>query len=208
MDISILSEYVTETNIQMSRRCFGLVKLGRGMLFFDGLRLKRRSAITEFADSSPSRRSSFKISSMTWLRETTGSFITHVSTGLEILPTCWQNKAMEHFVDSEHGASVMLAGLVVLLALHLIAKVGEFLWELLKNKDEKKDRDLTEVSLALQANSEAVRELRVQIGILQVELTKVSEVHHHTQKLFSAVKYLAGPKWPRIRKHLETEKLP
>lgn len=111
---------------------------------------------------------------------------------------------MEALIESQHGVTA----LIIILALHLVAKMGEFLFHLLKKKTEGSDHQITRLDLALTQNTQVVRELRIQIQQLERELGDVHKLNADIQKLFSAVKYMAGKKWPEIHKKLTQDNLP
>jgi hypothetical protein len=116
--------------------------------------------------------------------------------------------SLEALLDTQHGSTVLLACLVVVLCLLLLSKLGELVLKFFEKKGDKDETKITEVSIALQANSEAVRELRVQVGVLLVEITQLRERNRDIDKVFSAVKILAGKKWPSVRKAMEQDVLP
>lgn len=107
---------------------------------------------------------------------------------------------MEAIIDTQHGAGVLLVGVVIILSLHLFMNMAKFLFELLRKKEETKEKNFTEVSLALRQNTEAVRELRIQLGILEREISEMQKLKINVNRLFGVVKIIAGPKWPDIKK--------
>ncbi len=115
---------------------------------------------------------------------------------------------MESLLDSQHGVSYILTSIAVLLCLHLFKGVGEFLFELFKKKAEDTGKEISEISLALTQNTQAVRELRIQIGILERELSEVHKFKTDTQRVFAAIKFMAGKRWPIVRKAMEEDHIP
>lgn len=115
---------------------------------------------------------------------------------------------MEALLDAQHGAATLLVGLIVILALHLVMKVGELIWDIIKDKNKDSKTEITEISMALRQNTDAVRELRVQISVLQQELVELQKLKIDTSKLFSAVKIMSGKRWPNLRKAVEADLLP
>jgi uncharacterized protein YlxW (UPF0749 family) len=111
-------------------------------------------------------------------------------------------------INSQDGIPALLASIAVVLSLHLVVTLGKFAFDVFKKKSEKSDQEITEISLALNRNTDAVRQLQVQISVLEQELKEVRKFKLDTQRLFSAVKIMAGKKWPEIRKALEAEALP
>lgn len=112
------------------------------------------------------------------------------------------------FIDSQHGVGVLLVSIALLLCFQLIARVGEFLWKLSAKKAEVSDKTVSEISLALSSNTNAVRELRIQMGILERELGEIQKFKTDRNRLFAAVKALAGPKWAEIRKAMAEDDIP
>lgn len=115
---------------------------------------------------------------------------------------------MNSLIDSEHGIAALLASIAVVLCLHLVLGIGKLVLTAFKKKVEKSDTEITQISLALHQNTEAVRELRIQIGVLERELKDMHKVKVDTQRLFSAVKIMAGKKWVEIRKAIAADNLP
>jgi hypothetical protein len=126
---------------------------------------------------------------------------------------------MAEILGSEHGLSALLAGVIVLLALNLITRIGEFVFKMLQKKSQTTDEQIARIarlmddhtmknSMALTQNTDAVRELRVQISVLQQELGDVKKFKSDSDMLLSAVKILAGQKWPRVRKAIEDDRPP
>ncbi len=104
---------------------------------------------------------------------------------------------------ARHG----ILAIVVMLALHLVMRIVQFLFDILKKKNEQAEKNVTEISLALQQNTGAVRELRIQMGILERELGEIHKFKIDTKRLFSAVKIMAGPKWSQVRKAMEDDEI-
>jgi len=115
---------------------------------------------------------------------------------------------MEGLIDTQHGAGVLLVGLIIILALHLFMSMGKFAFEVFRKKEETKEKNFTEVSLALNQNTHAVRELRIQLGILEREINEMTELKTSVNRLFSAIKIVAGPKWPEVRKEISDDDIP
>lgn len=105
-----------------------------------------------------------------------------------------------------------VAGLIVILCLHLLLNIGKFIYHFFDKKRADTDRatelKITKVDLTLQQLNDATRELRVQIGILERELKEVAKFKSDSQKLFSAVKIIAGKRWPEVRKAMLEDDLP
>lgn len=115
---------------------------------------------------------------------------------------------MESIIDSQHGAYSLLAGIAIVLVLHLVVNIGKFVIQLLTKKTENSDHHITKIDLALAQVNESVKELKFQLIRLEAELTEVRKFKSDSQKLFSAVKILAGKDWANVRKGIEDDALP
>ena len=87
---------------------------------------------------------------------------------------------MDNLLDAHYG----LPAICVLLVLQLLFKVGEFLWEVIKKKDEVSEKSISELTASIQK--------------LSLDLRRV----------FAAVKILAGDDWKHIRKSIMDEEIP
>ena len=115
---------------------------------------------------------------------------------------------METVIDSQHGTTVLLAGIAIVLVLNLVVSIGKFFVQALAKKSESNDHHITKIDMTLGQVNESVKELRLQIGHLDRELVEVRKFKSDSQKLFSAIKILAGEDWPKVRKGIEDDALP
>jgi hypothetical protein len=115
---------------------------------------------------------------------------------------------MDNLIDSQHGIGMLLATVVIFLGLHFILNTAKLVISLLKEKSDGSNQHLTKLDLTLAQVNDSVRDLRIQLGILERELGEVHKFKSDTQKIFSAIKFMAGEDWPRIRKALEEDGLP
>lgn len=107
-------------------------------------------------------------------------------------------------LNLEHG----VLGLLIILALQFVLSLFKLLWAVFKGKEKSTDAQITKIDLTLTQFDNAVRELRVQIGLFERELIEVHKFKADSQKLFSAIKIMAGKDWPKIRKAMEEDALP
>lgn len=110
---------------------------------------------------------------------------------------------MEGLIDTQHGTSALLAGIVVVLCLHLLAKIGEFLFEMFKKKEETTEKNLERLTEALKANTELVQKLDSRITAIERDLNEVLKFRIDFRRLFSAVKFIAGDQWPEAKKAMK-----
>lgn len=112
---------------------------------------------------------------------------------------------MEALLDTKNGVASLLASICALLAFHLLFKVGEFLWEILKKKNEVSEQTFEKLTAALQVNTRAVHELKTQIHGIERDLSEIPKLKLDLKRLFSAVKTISGDKWPSIRREIMEE---
>jgi hypothetical protein len=115
---------------------------------------------------------------------------------------------MTELLVSEHGFAVLLVGVIILLALNLITRVGEFVFKLIEKKNHGTDTQIREITMTLTQNTDAVREVRVILSVIQQELGEVKKFKADTDLAFTAIKKLAGKDWPKLRKAIEEERPP
>lgn len=110
---------------------------------------------------------------------------------------------MESLLDSHHGATSLLAGLIILLCLHLLMQVGRFLFEILKKKNESYERQIEGLLSALKSNSDTFQKFEHRIAAIERDLNEVLKFKVDFRRLFSAVKFIAGDKWPEAKKAMK-----
>lgn len=122
---------------------------------------------------------------------------------------------MENLVDVKSG----LTGLLVILSCHLVLIVIKMVLaafkekeatlrkELTKNNSDS-EKELTEISMALRQNTDAIRELMVKFSVLEQEFGRLGNLKGDVQQLSALIKALAGPKWPKLRKAVADDAAP
>lgn len=90
----------------------------------------------------------------------------------------------------------------VLLALNLVARVGEFLWKLKEKKDSATEKGIESLTLAVNLNTKAAEDLKDRIIALEGAVGDVTKVKLDIRRAFFAIKAIAGDNWPEIRKEM------
>ncbi len=98
--------------------------------------------------------------------------------------------------------SGLLAGLIIILALHLIVKVAEFIVDVLKKKNELTEKNIAHLISALSLNTEAVHALEVRMRKVEDQITEASKIKIDIRRLFLAIKVLAGDQWTDLKKSI------
>ncbi len=113
---------------------------------------------------------------------------------------------MEHLIDAQHGPVALLAGLVIVLALHFLLKLGEFLWKMFLEKNRMRDQSISNLINMVAGNTTDLHRIQDRLSGLEKqshhmsEHAKISEVN--TRRIFAAIKKLSGKNWPTVRKHI------
>jgi hypothetical protein len=103
---------------------------------------------------------------------------------------------MEHIVDSEHGTTALLAGVIIVLCLHLVVKIAEVVWEVFKKKGELVD--------AVEKNQARIEQRLITI---ERDLNEILKFRKDFQFLYSCIKTSTGKRWPEVKKRAEEEQL-
>lgn len=112
------------------------------------------------------------------------------------------------FLNTEGGVPALLASIVIILALHLLTRVAEFLWGFVKKKSELSEQSINRLATSLEANTKAVEKLDLRIREAEETIAEIPKFKQDLRRLFTAVKHIAGEEWVEIRKSiLEDEKL-
>lgn len=101
-------------------------------------------------------------------------------------------------IDTQHGISGLLVSVCILLTAQLLWKVGEFLWKMKEKKDQLSEESVHHLTKAVESNTKAIEELGDKVA-------KIPKYEVDLKRLFSAVKLVAGERWPKIRKEIMDE---
>lgn len=91
-----------------------------------------------------------------------------------------------------------VAGVCVLLTLFILLEVFKFLWSLREKKDSVSDRELSKLTAAMKEATASIKHLELSMGELQ-------KLKIDIRRFYTAVKAIAGPKWPEIRDEILAE---
>lgn len=107
---------------------------------------------------------------------------------------------MEGLITTSQGIPALLASIAVVLAAHLVFKMGELAWTFLKKKNELSEQTVEKLTTALQINTQAVKNLEARLNDIEKNLAEIPKFKLDLRRIFSAVKYISGDKWADIRK--------
>lgn len=108
---------------------------------------------------------------------------------------------MEEILNGAHG----IPAICVLLALHLVFKIGEFAWSLKREKEKVSERSLQKHGVLLDANTRAIQKLEAKLERVELILLEVPKYKLDMRRVWFVTKRLAGAKWPDIRQEMMNE---
>lgn len=115
---------------------------------------------------------------------------------------------MDAVLSKDHGTTVLLAGLIIVLCFHLLLGIGKFIYQIFHKKSESADRSVENLTIALRTTTDGLNEIRTRMTVLERDLNEVLKFRQDFRRLFAAVKMLADDKWPEIRKKIIDEDFP
>lgn len=108
-------------------------------------------------------------------------------------------------LDFKNGLPTLLASICLLLAFHLLVKVGEFLWNLKREKDSFSEKSIHHLAISMEANTKAIGHLQGELKNLERSLMEIPKFKLDMRRLYFAVKVLAGDKWHQLRDDMLAE---
>lgn len=121
---------------------------------------------------------------------------------------------MESLIDSQHGPTVLIACLVIVLALHFFLKLGQFAFKVFEKKEELKEttinnlrNSIDNLTTAIATNIEATHRLEERMRSVEGGVSEFTKVKTNVRQAFAALKFLAGDDWPRIKKEIIEDQL-
>jgi hypothetical protein len=108
----------------------------------------------------------------------------------------------ETLIDTKHGIPTLLATIAIVLCLHFFLKVGEFVFDMLKKKNEISEQSVSNLTAALGVATKAVDKLEGRIAEVEQVLSEIPKFKTDLRRLFAAVKFMAKEQWADVRKHI------
>lgn len=102
-------------------------------------------------------------------------------------------------LNTKEGIPALLASIAVIMSLHLIFKMGEFVWEIIKKKNEVSEKSIENLNEAIQANTKAVQHLEMKIQDIEKNLSEIPKFKLDLRRLFTAIKFMSGENWKEVR---------
>lgn len=99
---------------------------------------------------------------------------------------------MEELINTKNGIAGLIASLVVIVALHLVWRVFEFIWGLLKKKQGATEKTLKDLVTAVELNTKELKEIKRDMGDLP-------KLRLDLRRSFRAIKFMSGDKWSKVR---------
>lgn len=115
---------------------------------------------------------------------------------------------MEDIVGKGHGLDGLLAGLIIVLCLHLVTKLAHFIWELNKKKQEVTEDAINNLSEKVGSLMHSLITVEERMRALDTKLDELNKFKLDIRQLISAIKELAGDRWQDIRKIIIEDKFP
>jgi len=101
---------------------------------------------------------------------------------------------LEELIGSQHGATAIIAGLIIALALNVFVKFLEIGLKIFQKKNEVTDQTKVDVM-----------RLEYQMRDIQDKLTEVLRLKNSVGKAFRAIELIAADKWPEVRKTISED---
>ncbi len=105
---------------------------------------------------------------------------------------------MEKFLSSEYG----LVGICIFLTIHILLKVGEFVWAIKEKKESVTEATTRDLIKAVQANTVATQHLENRMEHLEKSAADLPKFKLDMRRFYAAIKEVAGDRWPMIREEI------
>lgn len=105
---------------------------------------------------------------------------------------------MENIFSLQYG----VAGVCVLLTIMVLLEVGKFLWSIQQKKESVSEATLTQLAANSRELTLALRLLESRLKSMEQLLGDLPKMKTDLQRFYTAMKEIAGEKWPAIREEM------
>jgi uncharacterized membrane protein affecting hemolysin expression len=98
-----------------------------------------------------------------------------------------------------------LSAIVVVLCLHLVVKIGQFLWAFKEKKDAVTESGIEELSKAVRECTSTIAALESRIRDIESVSNSIDKLRVDVRRAYLAIRLMAGDKWGDIRKIIMEE---
>lgn len=115
---------------------------------------------------------------------------------------------MEQLLSPEHGVSALLAGIAILLAIHVARGFFDKKEKLTDQAINELKKSVDRLRTVLAGNIETTIRLEEQMKGAIADREELQQLKEHLKKTFIAVRLVAGDKWPKIKAQVFDEDIP
>lgn len=105
---------------------------------------------------------------------------------------------MDEAFFSKYG----LAGILILLTLNVLVKVGAFIMKQKEKKDSLSEDTIKQLLNSVQQSTIAIAHLEMRLKTFEQNLNDLPKFKTDIRRFYTAMKVLSGEKWPDIRKEI------
>lgn len=98
-----------------------------------------------------------------------------------------------------------LSAIVVVLCLHLVVKIGQFLWAFKEKKDAVTESGIEELSKAVRECTSTITKLECRIREIEQVSLNLDKMKVDIRRAYLAIRLVTGDKWGDIRKIIMEE---
>lgn len=92
-----------------------------------------------------------------------------------------------------------VGGVCVMLSLHLLFRVGEFVWRLKEQSQSVSEKAVHTLTRALADNTHAMKNLDQRLELIEKTMAEFPKFKTDIRRFYAAIKHVAGDAWPLIR---------
>jgi hypothetical protein len=112
---------------------------------------------------------------------------------------------MMNLIDNDHGIVTFLATITFTLIINSGIGLFKFVWNLFQKKGELSEKSITDLTVALQNNTQSVKQLEHRIVEAEKMISELPKLKNDLRRLFIAMKIVSGEKWADIYKIIKEE---
>lgn len=105
---------------------------------------------------------------------------------------------MESLIDGQHGVTTLLAGLIIVLSLHLILSLVKFLWSFVSKKNISLEEKIDEMIVSH-------HEINNRLRRIETDSASLPRLKLGVRRIFNILRYQAGSDWQKYLKIMDDD---
>lgn len=110
---------------------------------------------------------------------------------------------MESLVTGDRGIAGLLAGIILVLCFNLLMHIGRIMFDFMSKKNQVSENNVQKLTDTIEATQKTLSDFQNRLTSIERDMNEVLKFRVDFRRLFAALKFIAGDRWPEAKKAMK-----